>query len=264
MSAIYDVIAPIIREAGKIILSAHEVCEGTDEVSEKFGVGNFVTVYDVKVQEYIIANLLKAFPNAKFIAEEKDNDPAVLQSEYCFVIDPIDGTSNFIHDYKMSCISIALVSRGETVFGAVYHPYLDELFYAQKGEGAYLNGKRIRVSERSMNIAIAAFGTAPYYRDTLGDKTFSLLREIFYKVADVRRCGSAALDLAYLAAGRNDLFFEVILSPWDIAAGEILIREAGGIITDMSGAPLSLSAPTSVIAANDVIYSELIKITRKY
>ena len=184
--------------------------------------------------------------------------------EHCFIIDPIDGTTNFIHDYRHSCISLAMFSKGEAVFGAVYDPYLKEFFRAEKGKGAYLNDIPMKVSSRKMSEAVVAYGTSPYYKSTLSEKTFELTKELFGKCADIRRCGSAALDLAYTAAGRNDLFFEFLLSPWDVAAGYLLITEAGGVISDMQGSKIDFSAPCPVIAANPSIYPELLEITKKY
>ena len=263
MSEFSQKLLPIIEEAGKIILSAHGVESDTD-IDVKSGSANFVTVYDVRVQDYLLTEIKKAFPSACFIAEEKDNDASVLQSEYCFIIDPIDGTTNFIHDYKISSISLALFQNGEPTFGAVYDPYLHEMFYAETGLGAYLNGRQIKVSEREMGVSLLSYGTAPYYRDTLGDKTFALARELFSKCADIRRLGSAALDLAHLAAGRCDMFFEFLLSPWDIAAGYLIISEAGGIMTNMKGEPIDFSAPSPVIASNKKNYDILLNIARKY
>jgi myo-inositol-1(or 4)-monophosphatase len=251
----------LMKEAGKIILSAH--IDRQDGVTEKEGNANFVTVYDVKTQDYLIDGIKKAIPDAVFMAEEQDNDTSVLNAGHCFIIDPIDGTTNFIRDCKHSCISVAMLERGVTVFGAVYDPYLDELFTAERGKGAFLNGKRITVSETPFNKAICGYGTAPYYRDTLGDKTFEVCKKLFMSCADVRRCGSAALDLAYLAAGRYDLFFECRLSPWDYAAGVLLIEEAGGKITDMSGEPLVLDKPCSVMASSQKLYPELYRTVNK-
>ena len=253
----------VLEKAGEIMLSAHGI-ESENGVTVKPGNANFVTVYDVKIQDYIISEIKKVFTDAVFIAEEKDNDAAVLQSEHCFVIDPIDGTTNFIRDYRHSCISLATVSRGEVVFGAVYDPYQSEMFTAEKGKGAFLNGMAMTASEKEMDMAITAYGTSPYYKDTLADKTFGICKELFMLGADVRRCGSAALDLAYTAAGRNDVFFECKLSPWDYAAGMLMITEAGGVISDMRGEPLSLEAPSSVIAANKKCYGQLLEITEKY
>ena len=203
-------------------------------------------------------------PDAVFIAEEKENDPRMLKGEHCFVIDPIDGTKNFINGYRHSAISLAMISKGSTVFGAVYNPYMNELFTAEKGRGARLNGKPMQVSCRPIELGICAFGTSPYYKDTLSEKTFAFTKEIFFDVSDIRRTGSASLDLAYLAAGRNDAFFEFVLSPWDYAAGALLVTEAGGIITDIKGDPVDLSAPCPVFAANRLIHPILIEKAQKY
>jgi len=259
------ILTELMRAAGRIMLSAHLEEDNSDgAVSEKTGSANFVTKYDVAVQEFLMEEIKKAIPNATFIAEEKENDPSVLSGEACFVIDPIDGTKNFINDYRHSCISLAVISRGETVFGAVYDPYQNEMFTAEKGKGARLNGRPMKVSDRSLELGIAAYGTSPYYKDTLTDKTFGFARDVFLAASDIRRCGSAALDLAYLAAGRNDIFFEFILSPWDIAAGSLLVTEAGGVITDINGDTIDLSHPSSVFAANKTIYPDLIKMAEKY
>jgi len=255
------IITDVMRSAGKIVLSAHL---DEDSVREKTGSANFVTEYDVAVQNFMMSEIKRNIPKAVFIAEEKENDPTVLSGEYCFVIDPIDGTKNFINDYRHSCISLAMISKGETVFGAIYDPYLDEMFTAEKGMGARLNGKPIHVSERPIETAIVAFGTSPYYKDTLADKTFDFTKEIFLTASDIRRTGAAALDLAYLAAGRNDIFFEFVLSPWDFAAGALLVTEAGGIVTDIKGNKTELSAPSSIFAANSKIHPQLIEIAAKY
>ena len=255
----------LMREAGNIMLSAHLEENNSDgAVSEKTGSANFVTKYDVAVQEFLINGVKNAIPGAVFIAEEKENDPAMLMGEACFVIDPIDGTKNFINGYRQSCISLAMISKGEVVFAAIYDPYMDEMFTAEKGKGARLNGRPMRVSERPLELGIAAYGTSPYYKDTLTEKTFGFAKDVFLAASDIRRCGSAALDLAYLAAGRNDMFFEFILSPWDIAAGILLVTEAGGVITDICGDPISLASPSSVFAANKIIHPELIKMAEKY
>lgn len=255
------IITDVMRSAGKIVLSAHL---DEDSVREKTGSANFVTEYDVAVQNFMMSEIKRNIPKAVFIAEEKENDPTVLSGEYCFVIDPIDGTKNFINDYRHSCISLAMISKGETVLGAIYDPYLDEMFTAEKGMGARLNGKPMHVSERPIETAIVAFGTSPYYKDTLADKTFDFTKEIFLTASDIRRTGAAALDLAYLAAGRNDIFFEFVLSPWDFAAGALLVTEAGGIVTDIKGNKTELSAPSSIFAANSKIHPQLIEIAAKY
>ncbi len=251
----------LIREAGKIMTGARDI-EGA--VSEKGGdAANMVTLFDVAVQNFLIRKITELIPDACFFAEEKENNAEDLMRDYCFVIDPIDGTSNFVHEYKHSCISVALFSRGETVFSAIYDPYQDEMFSAVKGGGAYLNGRRMHASERDMSHAIVAFGSCPYYKDTLGEPTFRLAHALYLKCSDIRRPGAAALDLAYLAAGRNDIFFELILSPWDIAAGALLIREAGGIITNAEGKDIDFSATSPVFASNKRINGEFMAAVRE-
>ena len=257
-----DILLPLIRQAGEIMLSAHDI-EADGNVSDKMGdAANMVTVFDVAVQNFLINEITKAIPDAYFIAEEKENDPSVLQREHCFVIDPIDGTANFIHNYRHSCISLAMFSKGETVFAAVYDPYQDEMFSATKGGGAFLNGKKMNVVNRDITRSIVAFGTSPYYKDTLGERTFKISQTLFYHCSDLRRCGAAALDLAYIAAGRNDIFFECLLSPWDIAAGYLLICEAGGIMTRLDGTPIDFSAPSPVLAATPAVYEDVLALVK--
>lgn len=258
-----EILCPILVKAGEIMLSAHHI-ESDGSVKEKSGdAANLVTVYDVAVQDFLLSEIKKKITNATFIAEEKENDPAVLQNEYCFIIDPIDGTANFAHEYRHSCISLAMFSHGEAVFCAVYDPYQNEMFSATKGQGAFLNGKRIHVADRDTAHSIVAFGTSPYYKATLGDVTFKICHELFLAFSDLRRCGSAALDLAYLAAGRNDVFFECVLSPWDIAGGALLITEAGGVITDMDGNAISYEKPSPVVAATPRVYDTVLQIVKK-
>ena len=144
MQNLIDALSRVVKNAGKIMLGVSGVDSG-EEICEKSGDANYVTVFDVKVQNYLINEIKAILPDAVFMAEEKENDPEVLQCEHCFIIDPIDGTTNFIRNYKQSSISVAMVSRGEVVLGIVYNPYLDELFYAVAGGGAFMNGEKISV-----------------------------------------------------------------------------------------------------------------------
>ena len=253
-------LSPILYEAGRIMTDAN-LCG--DSVAEKGAdPANLVTVYDVAVQKYLIDQLKARYPQASFIAEEKDNDPAVLQDALCFIMDPIDGTTNFVHDYHHSAISLAAFSYGEAVFAAVLDTYQNELFTATRGGGARCNGKPIHTKARDLAHAVVAYGTAPYYKD-LTQKTFDTVKAFFNVTSDVRRLGSAALDLAYLAAGRNDIFFEFMLSPWDIAAGQLLIKEAGGKITDMDGNEIDFSRPSPVFAASAELYDQAFSVLKK-
>ena len=261
MKNIKDILTPIILEAGSIMLSAH--ADETRDVSEKGSAANFVTVYDVKIQDFLISEIKKAIPSAYFVAEEKENDESALDHEYCFIIDPIDGTANFVHDLHTSAISIGVYSYRKPLFGAIYNPYYDELFCASSGGGAYLNGTPIKVADRPLDHAIVNFGTAPYYKETLADRSFDLAKRFFLRCSDIRRCGSAAVALASIASGRTDIFFECVLSPWDIAAGAILVEEAGGVITDMEGNPIDFSRPSPVLASNSKLIKEALDIIAK-
>lgn len=243
---IEDIIA-VAKAAGKTILAADRSAIG---VQDKQGHANFVTKYDVRVQEEVKEALHNLFPEAKFLCEE-DDKANTTGAEYLFIIDPIDGTTNFIKDYHMSCISIGLVKNNERFMGVVYNPYLDEVFYAERGKGAFLNGKQIHVSGEPLSNGIVLFGTAPYYEE-LNRKSFDMAYDYFKKALDIRRSGSAALDLCAVAAGRAELFFELNLSPWDFAAGALIVEEAGGVVTDAEGGALPITEPSSLIARNGV------------
>ena len=245
----------IMRRAGKTVRRADLASGGVFKKGED--TANLVTVYDRAVQEYLKREILRLYPEAVFMAEEQENDPAVISADCCFVIDPIDGTANFVHGMKRSAISVGLLSHGEAVFGAVYDPYLDEMFYATRGGGTFVNGRPISVSSRPPQDALTVFGTTPYEKE-YAPVTFALAEVLFCKTRDVRRSGVAALDMAYVAAGRCDMYVEWHLSPWDIAAGILLVREAGGVVSDLDGGEPSRVGRTSVCAATPVCYDFLL------
>ena len=236
-----------VKEAGRIILSAHNQ---EASVTAKEGKKNFVTKYDVAVQSFLFKELGKAFPRTEFVGEEGEND--FTSDALRFIIDPIDGTTNFIKDYHMSAISVALLKGKEVVAGVVYNPYLDEVFHAIKGKGAFCNGKKISVSSQPMSNALVLFGTSPYDKKLFG-KTIEILSGYFEQALDIRRSGSAALDLCSVACGRAELYFELVVSPWDFAAGKLLVEEAGGVVTSFEGEALSFEGKTSILAKNNVI-----------
>lgn len=245
-------ITEIVKEAGKIVLSAHNQ-ENT--ITAKEGKKNFVTKYDVAVQEFLFRELGKAFPDAQFIGEEGENDFST--DSLRFIIDPIDGTTNFMQDYRCSCISVALCNGNDVIAGVVYNPYTNEIFSAEKGKGAYLNDDRISVSERPLSDGLALFGTSPYHPENT-DETFALLRKVFDLSRDIRRSGSAAFDICTIACGRCEVFFEKGLQPWDIAAGTLILKEAGGIALNYDGTEISFSTPNDVVFANPKAYKEFI------
>lgn len=254
-----DTVVDAVIKAGKAIVSAHDIESG---ILVKPGDDNFATEWDLLTQRRLVSSLAKIVPDAVFLAEEEPD--ASLSELYaftdtvpdvgtCFVIDPIDGTTNFIHGVKLSAVSVALVNNGITAFGCVYNPYLDECFHATIGGGAYIrqHGKDmpISVSDRALPDALVGFGTTPYDK-AHADDTFSLVCDLFRVCRDVRRGGSAALDVCYVAAGRYDVFFELSLSPWDFAAAALILREAGGILTDLDGQELQSVTKSSVLATN--------------
>ncbi|MBP3310935.1 MAG: inositol monophosphatase [Butyricicoccus sp.] len=229
------------RCGGEIIRSAEAA-----RVTEKDGRRNLVTEYDVQVQDMLRARLLGAYPDAHFVGEEGDAQDDALHG-LAFIVDPIDGTANFVRGYRASAVSIAAAQDGEVVCGVVYDPYTDTLFAAEKGRGAWANGTPIHVSDNGLAESIVCLGTASYYPDTF-EHTFRLARALFDAAMDFRRSGSAALDLCYVAAGRADLMFEARLCPWDYAAAGLVVTEAGGRIAQLSGAPVSLTGKCSVLA----------------
>lgn len=253
----FTCIPALMREAAEILKNADRSALITQS---KAGSQNFVTAYDVKTENFLREHFAKLLPEADMLGEESaENHATKIADGLTLIVDPIDGTTNFMQDYRYSCISVGVCDRGTMVYGAIYNPYADAMFTAALGKGAFVteNGQttQLYVSDRSLCDSLVLFGTAPYYRDTLGEPTFRTLWSLFQKARDIRRSGSAALDLANIAAGRCDVFFEYRLSPWDYAAGSLLITEAGGTITQMDTSPLTLDKPCSVVAGG-VAYAE--------
>ena len=230
------------------------------QVSKK-GPADFVSTADTTAEQNIRQELAKARPDYGFLMEETGAEPGRDDSSRCWIVDPLDGTSNFLHGLPHWAISIALAERGEIIAGVVFDPVKNELFCADKGAGAFLNDRRIRVSSRDrLDECLIATG-APYRGH--GDRgTFlSEVDAVMAATAGIRRWGAAALDLAYVAAGRYDGFWERGLSPWDIAAGLIILREAGGLVTEIDGRVLKLDSP-SILAGNQSTHFALLKLLR--
>lgn len=237
-------IIDIVHECGEIMLEATDVQR---KIHQKEGRGNFVTDYDSKVQAKLKEKLLELLPEAIFFGEEDDADKADVSKGYAFIVDPIDGTANFTRGLDYSCISVALTKDGCPIKGVIYNPYKKETYYAEKGKGAYLNGECIHVSDRTLEEGLVFFGTAPY-NEELTESTLHMLTRYFRKTQDVRRSGSAALDLCTIASGKAELYFELILSPWDYAAGSLIVEEAGGIVSSPDGSPLTFDKKQAVVA----------------
>ena len=230
-------------------------------IQEKKFTGDLVTEADKESEEVIIAFLNHHYPTHTILSEEGGLYKA-KDKEYSWVIDPLDGTTNYTHQYPFVAVSIALLKQGKPIVGAVFNPIVKEMFLAAKGEGAFLNGKTIKVSKvKSLNQSLLATGFAYDRRDTLDNNytEFCFLTNVSH---GVRRAGSAALDLAYVAAGRLEGFWERGLKPWDIAAGTILVEEAGGNVTSYEGEDLILDSGR-ILASNSLIHGDLIRELKK-
>lgn len=255
---IYDAIIEVVKEAGEMIRSAHEK---EIAVFEKQGDANFVTRCDKDVQSFLITNLRRVLPEAHFLAEE-DGIQQELGEGYCFIIDPIDGTTNFIFDYHYSCVSVGLALKGRMQFGAVYNPYTEQLYTAVKGEGAKLNGKEIHSSEKGLAENITAFGAARYNSDET-DRIFEYAKRLYLNSLAVRSGGSAALDICKVASGANGLYVEMMLQPWDYAAASLIVIEAGGFISTIDGKMITLDRPCSILAAGRKCWKEAAKLFKE-
>ncbi len=241
-SAILAAMVAAEREGAQLMLRAHDVL-----AEAKTDRRNVVTEYDRAVQELLVRRLREALPEARFFCEEMDQQDD-LQAEALFIIDPIDGTMNFVHGLGHSCISVAFCRHGRREAAAVYNPYRDELFTASLGGGAFLNGRPIHVTEAPLSESVVCFGSAPYNPE-LTEETFRLAKGCYVQGLDVRREGSAELDLCTVAAGRAGLYFELSISLWDYAAGSLILEEAGGLCRQVDGSPLDYGPGRSSILA---------------
>jgi myo-inositol-1(or 4)-monophosphatase len=224
------------------------------QVSKK-GPGDFVSAADKKAEQTLVAELTKARPGYGFLLEEQGVIEGTDTSNR-WIIDPLDGTTNFLHGIPHFSISIALERDGDLAAGVIYEPVTDRMFLAEKGQGAYLNDNRIRVSaRRSLEESLFATGI-PFAGKEDHDRFLGQLKSVMAVSSGVRRFGSAALDLAYVAAGRFEGFWEIGLNPWDMAAGIVLVREAGGFVTDITGGGGMLESG-EIIAANDLLHGPL-------
>lgn len=218
------------------------------EVAQKDGYSNIVTSSDLAVQEFLRKRLAEELPGCGFICEEDDVQDA--SKEYTWIIDPIDGTANYSRGIKQCAISVGLKKHDEMVMGVVYVPWDNELFYAEKGRGAWFNGKHIHVSDRPFENSILCTAMPVYYKEHAAESADIILRA-FMQCNDVRRFGAAAPEICYLAMGRCELYYEYKLSPWDFAAALLILKEAGGVITDSKGNAPTCCEKSGIVAANN-------------
>ncbi|MCU0831183.1 MAG: inositol monophosphatase [Rhizobiaceae bacterium] len=252
-SALMNVMVQAAFKAGKSLVRDFGEVENL-QVSVK-GPGDFVSQADKKAEQILQAELARARPGYSFLMEEsgavEGDDP-----QHRWIIDPLDGTTNFLHGIPVFAISVALERQGQLVAGLVFNPVMDELYTAEKGGGAFVNDRRIRVANRKdLHEAVIGTGVPHIGRGDHG-RYLKQLAGLMPEVAGVRRFGAAALDLCYVAAGRMDGFWEDGLMPWDVAAGSLIIREAGGFVTDEAGSHDVIKART-VIAGNETIQGKL-------
>lgn len=238
-----DGIVAIVKEASRLMLTDHF------EIESKGGYENIVTSSDIAVQEFLVENLGKYIPGSSFLAEEEGMQESG-EVEWLWIIDPIDGTMNYSRGIRESAISVGLMHDGMLVSGVVYSPAGNELFCAEKGKGAWYNGRRIHVSDRPFGSSLICTAMSTYNKDW-APECAAVINDVYYKINDFRRFGSAALEICYLAMGRIELYFEYRLQPWDYAAASVVLEEAGGLLRGLHSEPLSFRHQELVIGANN-------------
>ena len=249
------------RSAGAIINRAALDLEVL-KVGSK-GPNDYVSEVDRAAEDIIIRTLLEAYPGHGILAEESGREHGARDSEYVWIIDPLDGTTNFLHGFPVYAVSIALAHRGQVQQAVVYDPTRNDLFFASKGRGAFLNDRRLRVSKRT-RLGDALIGTGfPFRKGDNFKRYVKMFEEVMQSCAGLRRPGAAALDLCYVAAGYYDGFFETGLQPWDAAAGSLMITEAGGLIGNFTGDSDYLYQ-REVVAGNPKVYGQLVQILAPY
>lgn len=246
-----------IREVMRLVRETKQFVENREmagQVKVK-GLADYVTQVDMQIQTFLRENLYELAPEIEFLGEEEGLH--AMKGDTFWILDPIDGTTNLVHDYQHSTVSLGLYSKGEIILGVIYDPFREEMFHAEKGKGSFVNGRPIHVAEaKHLSETIISIGTAPYQKE-LAPKNFACFQRVFEKSEDIRRTGSAAMDLAYTAAGRIGGFFEARLQPWDFAAGMLLVKEAGGKITRFDGSEVNPVEPGEIVATNGKLHDEL-------
>ena len=249
------------RAAGSIINRAALDIESV-RVSQK-NANDFVTEVDHAAEQVIIETLLTAYPGHGIWAEESGSEHGAKDSEFVWIIDPLDGTTNFIHGLPVYCVSIALAVKGKVEQAVVYDPTRNDLFTATKGRGAYLNDRRLRVSKR-LRLSESLISTGfPFRPGDNFESYLAMMGEVMQRTAGLRRPGAAALDLAYVAAGYTEGFFELGLQPWDVAAGSLLVTEAGGLVGNFTGEANFLELG-ECLAGSPKVYGQLVSILGKH
>lgn len=250
------VLAKALKEVGALLRESIHKIKKIDYKSE----ANLVTDIDKIAEKMIIRKIKQHFPDHAILAEESKPQG---KSRYKWIIDPLDGTTNFAHSFPVSCVSIAVEKDGEVILGGVLDPFRNELFFAEKNRGAYLNGKKIRVSKvQRLKESLLSTGF-PYDRKIHAGTYLNIFEGFMIRCHGIRRMGSAAIDLCYTACGRFDGFWELKLNPWDTAAASLICQEAGGRLTNFKGKPYSIYDPEA-LASNGLIHAEMLRVLDRY
>lgn len=254
----------MIEQIISIVKNACELMNDKNvEITQKGNNSNYVTSADINIENYLTEHLIQFLPGSIVIGEESDNKE--FTNEYIWVIDPIDGTSNYIRDMGLSVISVGLLKNQKPYLGVIYFPYRDEIYWGIRGQGAYRNGIPIHVSDRDFSHSHLCSAMSLYDK-TLAKPCFNIIEKVYSESDDLRRLGSAALELAYLASGRVELYFEIRVFPWDAAGAIPIIQEAGGFVECLFHEDMPLEQPFGIIAANseenfkrlrEIVYTEL-------
>ena len=242
MSELLNSVISLAKCAGETMLSERPVISRFKGSKE-----NYATETDERIQAFLEKELLALLPGSSFMGEENHR---YSKGDMVWVVDPIDGTVNYARGLSMSVVSIALVKDGESILGVVHNPYLGHTFYAEKGKGAFLNGENIRVSDISWEDAIVSTAWCAYEKDTLGHPSFMISERLHRECSDIRRFGTAAYEMCLLAKGSVDVYFEMLLRPWDYAASSLIVTEAGGVCSSLDG-PLDPFDQCAVLASNN-------------
>lgn len=253
---IRDVLLQAVKAGGALI---EQYFDGTFKVDNKSTINDLVTEVDKHAEKAIIDVIKKNYPEHTIISEETGSD--IRKSDYDWIIDPIDGTVNFAHGIPICCVSIGIRYQGTMLMGTVYNPILKELFFAEKGKGAYLNNVKISVSQKSDFKKACLVTGFPYKWPKTYEHPIKVFERIIMEGLPVRRLGSAAIDLCWVACGRFDGFWEYNLNPWDVAAGYLIVEEAGGKITNFDGDPYDVD-DKETLATNGIIHADMLKVIR--
>lgn len=251
----YSKIIDLVKQTKTIIFD-----ENLRKEVELKGEADFVTEIDFRVSNFLKNELYKLYPTVGFMCEEETNNTQFDKKRW--ILDPIDGTTNLVYDFKISTVSLAYAENDKIIFGIVYNPYLDEIFTAYYKKGAYINGKQIKVVERELAYSLIEFGIGSNRKDE-ADFAFDVAKEIFKNCLDIRRLGSAALAICNVACGRVNGYFEKKLNPWDYAAASLILTESGGEISDWKGNSLQFENYSTVVGGTETVQEFLLDIIQK-